>query len=221
MFSTENDDIQMAIGSGKPFDINNPYNNKAKANKPQRDKIINAIIHNKYEAKGTDIIKIGGQLFLVDHTNAEDLYKSYLKNGEIPDGQGYGIRKKYTFAKLTKEDLYEITTNIASDYSGSETSIQHRMQELGITSGNLPGIDITSTVQRGIREYDKVDVKAGEIEQSPITNRDNLNSRKNQGEVFFLTPQSEIYGFIAPNGDMYLDETVISPEHPIHEYTHL
>ncbi len=36
-----------------------------------------------------------------------------------------------------------------------------------------------------------------------------------------ITPQGEIYGFIAPNGDMYLDETVISPEHPIHEYTHL
>lgn len=37
----------------------------------------------------------------------------------------------------------------------------------------------------------------------------------------FITPQGEIYGFVAPNEDIYLDETVISPEHPIHEYTHL
>lgn len=38
----------------------------------------------------------------------------------------------------------------------------------------------------------------------------------------YTTPQGEIYGFIDPETqDMYLDETVISPEHPIHEYTHL
>ena len=38
---------------------------------------------------------------------------------------------------------------------------------------------------------------------------------------FFTTPQGEIYGFVTKDGEIYLDETVISPEHPIHEYTHL
>lgn len=38
---------------------------------------------------------------------------------------------------------------------------------------------------------------------------------------FFMTPDGEVYGFVAPNGDIYLDDTKISPEHPIHEYTHL
>lgn len=38
---------------------------------------------------------------------------------------------------------------------------------------------------------------------------------------FFTTPDGEIYGFVTPEGDIYLDENVISPEHPIHEYTHL
>lgn len=33
------------------------------------------------------------------------------------------------------------------------------------------------------------------------------------------TPQ--IYGFVGVDGNIYLDETVIHPEHPIHEYTHL
>lgn len=37
----------------------------------------------------------------------------------------------------------------------------------------------------------------------------------------FITPQGEIYGFVDKDGNIYLDETVISPEHPIHEYTHL
>jgi len=38
---------------------------------------------------------------------------------------------------------------------------------------------------------------------------------------FYLTSSGEIYGFVTLEGDIYLDENVISPEHPIHEYTHL
>ena len=37
----------------------------------------------------------------------------------------------------------------------------------------------------------------------------------------FTTPQGEVYGFVDKDGNIYLDETKISPEHPIHEYTHL
>ena len=38
---------------------------------------------------------------------------------------------------------------------------------------------------------------------------------------FFTTTDGEIYGFVTPEGEIYLDGNVISPEHPIHEYTHL
>lgn len=37
----------------------------------------------------------------------------------------------------------------------------------------------------------------------------------------FTTPEGEVYGFVDKDGNIYLDEDVISPEHPIHEYTHL
>lgn len=37
----------------------------------------------------------------------------------------------------------------------------------------------------------------------------------------FTTPQGEVYGFVDKEGNIYLDETKISPNHPIHEYTHL
>ena len=43
----------------------------------------------------------------------------------------------------------------------------------------------------------------------------------NRDAGFFITPQGEIYGFAAPNGELYFDETVISPNHPLHECTHL
>jgi hypothetical protein len=38
---------------------------------------------------------------------------------------------------------------------------------------------------------------------------------------WFITPYGEIYGFVDNNGEIYLDETIISSEHPIHEFTHL
>ena len=41
------------------------------------------------------------------------------------------------------------------------------------------------------------------------------------GAELFTTPQGEVYGFVDKDGNIYLDETKISPEHPIHEYTHL
>ncbi len=36
---------------------------------------------------------------------------------------------------------------------------------------------------------------------------------------FFSTPQGEVLGFVDKEGNIYLDETKIIPEHPIHEYT--
>ena len=59
--------------------------------------------------------------------------------------------------------------------------------------------------------------------QSPASIRGagDKSCRKNQREEFFLIPQGEVYGFMTKDGHMYLDENVIKPEHPIHEYTHL
>ena len=35
------------------------------------------------------------------------------------------------------------------------------------------------------------------------------------------TPRGEVYGFVDKDNNVYFDETKISPEHPIHEYTHI
>ena len=48
----------------------------------------------------------------------------------------------------------------------------------------------------------------------------NTESQKD-GIATFTTTQGEIYGFVDKAGNIYLDETQISLEHPIHEYTHL
>ena len=51
--------------------------------------------------------------------------------------------------------------------------------------------------------------------------RKEWNSALSDTEQQFTTSQGEVYAFAAPNGNLYFDETVISSEHPIHEYTHL
>ena len=38
---------------------------------------------------------------------------------------------------------------------------------------------------------------------------------------YFKTKNGEVYGYATPEGTIYLDERIIKPEHPIHEYTHL
>ena len=58
----------------------------------------------------------------------------------------------------------------------------------------------------------------------PVRGQNFGGSRSNQRTselAKFQTPQGEIYGFVDSEGNIYLDETKISPEHPIHEYTHL
>ena len=64
-----------------------------------------------------------------------------------------------------------------------------------------------------------------EMPKSPqqIFNQNNYASYSpsNDDLPFFKTPNGEVYGFVDKEGNIYLDEDVISPEHPIHEYTHL
>ena len=53
------------------------------------------------------------------------------------------------------------------------------------------------------------------------TGADEHNLSDTQGKTNFITPQGQVYGYATPEGAIYLDERVIKPEHPIHEYTHL
>ena len=56
---------------------------------------------------------------------------------------------------------------------------------------------------------------------TPVPPAVNFDDVFDEGLPFFTTSSGEIYGFVTPEGDIYLDETIIDSEHPIHEYTHL
>ena len=59
-----------------------------------------------------------------------------------------------------------------------------------------------------------------DADQGGSNGQSSIHNAKSQIATF-TTPQGEIYGFVDKAGNIYLDETQISPEHPIHEYTHL
>lgn len=47
------------------------------------------------------------------------------------------------------------------------------------------------------------------------------NTESQEVKQTFTTSNGEIYGFVDKKGNIYIEETVISSEHLIHEYTHL
>jgi hypothetical protein len=83
--------------------------------------------------------------------------------------------------------------------------------------------DVIANDRQTKRNNDRLDKQALQGESNG--GRSDRNSRSNQGDdsiaEIFTTPEGEVYGFVDKEGNIYLDETVISPEHPIHEYTHL
>ena len=183
--------------------------------------------NEKYNKSGSDIVTLDSDgnktLYLIDNSS----HSVFLSNEKEDKKRGiendlFGIRKVYNVDKLSSDDIREITSNIAGDYQNSETAIRNWLQRLGVTSENLPGIDIDAAIKRGIRDNGQMDAEARGFRVQANKNRNSFDSRENKGILsLYTTERGEVYGFVDKDGNIYLDETKISPEHPIHEYTHL
>lgn len=215
------------LQQARAFSESFPYHNSQKASESERREIKDIIRQKKYNKSGSDIVTLDSNgnktLYLIDHSS----HSVFLSNEKEDKKRGvendlFGIREVYNIDKLSSDDIREITKNIASDYQDSETAIRNWLQRLGVTSENLPGIDIDAAIKRGIRDNGQVDVKTRGFGKQANKNRSGLDSREDKGVLpLYTTEQGEVYGFVDKDGNIYLDETKISPEHPIHEYTHL
>lgn len=217
--------LQQAVTYGEEI----PYeNSKYKAKIPEILAIIKA---NKYNNPGTDVVTLDSEnnkvLYLIDHSSDKELADN------LKDGDGFGIRKVYNVDTITKDDIRTIVRNIASSHNFSERSIYHVLSQVGITAEHLRGIDITAELKMvSSSDAGMVSTVRGKG-RTPFNNRRSVNGRKgqkdtglerrawNDGVELYTTPQGEVYGFVDKEGNIYLDETKISSEHPIHEYTHL
>jgi hypothetical protein len=217
--------LQQAITYGKEH----PYENANYRGKIPE--ILSIVKAKKYNKSGTDAVTLDSEnhsiIYLIDHSADGELADN------LKDGEGFGIRAVYNVNTITKDDIREIIRNIANDYGGSEVSIRHRLQNLGFRQEDLSGIDITTELKMVSSPNDNMVLSRRREWASSNNNRSSSNGREGtkgsrledragkDGIEFFTTPQGEIYGFVTKDGEIYLDETVISPEHPIHEYTHL
>ena len=202
----------------KPYGKEKPYKNFR--HKGKISEILSIVKAKKYNKAGTDAVTLGSEghrrIYLIDHSADSELTEN------LKDGDGFGIRNVYKLTSLTYNDIREITRNIASDYQNSKTAIRDWLQKLGVRPENLPGVDIDAAIKGGIGDYDKMDAKTRGFEKQALKDRSSLSSGENQGILpFYMTSTGEVYGFVDKDGNIYLDETKISPEHPIHEYTHL
>ena len=87
-----------------------------------------------------------------------------------------------------------------------------------------------NTINDGVvvKHSDKGSIKLGTWYMAPKPNQIK-SATDNSGEFsttddnieYFKTKNGDVYGYATPDGKIYLDERVIKPEHPIHEYTHL
>lgn len=205
------------VQAARPIDN---YHNSTKASKKVIGEILDIVKGNKYNKVGTDAVTLSSEnnkyIYLIDHSS----------DAELPDnlktGDGFGIRKKYEVNKLTKEDIYEITRNIAPQYNYSEESIRRVLSRLGVKSADMLGINIADAIKRGADDNAVGYGRAGEDGSQLGNNRGSLNGREDTQEIsFFKTSKGVIYGFVTKDGRMYLNTKIITPEHPIHEYTHL
>ncbi len=120
--------------------------------------------------------------------------------------------------KLPKENIRAIATMLQTekqmgtmqDWIKSAFQGKSKQVEGNVSSNQHQG---WSTIKR--------DSATGRIAFVEGDGRTNSTIEDWRNIEFFSTPQGEVWGFVDKEGNIYLDETKIIPEHPILEYTHL
>mgnify|MGYP002520688144 CR=1 FL=1 len=223
------------LQQARAFSESFPYHNSQKASESERREIKDIIRQKKYNKSGSDIVTLDSNgnktLYLIDHSS----HSVFLSNEKEDKKRGvendlFGIREVYNIDKLSSDDIREIIKNISPAYEYSSGRVLHALQTVGLGQKHLLGINLATELKRAADSNDVFHGKNRGIWNKRWLRYDNSNSRKSSGNEgnlgqegieTFTTPQGEVYGFVDKDGNIYLDETKISPEHPIHEYTHL
>ena len=216
-FSTTDNDIQAAWGKKREI-----YNSEL-------DKQEITVIQRYIETLSKETDTSNGLWHIVSYTRGVNKGKTFAykfntslhqyEQNRKDKHDGFEILDKREINNLTEEQL-----NTLENVIGNRGNIDSVLSKQGAWNEErtLYDSDIIVNNRQTKGNNDRLDRKALQGE----TNRgqSGRSGRGNKGEseiVTFTTPQGEIYGFVDKEGNIYLDETKISPEHPIHEYTHL
>ena len=228
-FSLTDDDIRAAWG--RPS-VNNKMSDEEKENIRTLLKTINRT--------GTTLLDNGeGTMYLLDHADKED-----IENRNPKKEDGFNCRLKFSTKGLSNEFINNIKKEIENGTIRDQKTINRRIKDSFRGQGSYVSDSIVTEVRT--TNADNVGLYTETQFRESLGRRSDTSSTKDFGTgfvkvyendgtngprytsinqvndlSFFTTPQGEIYGFVTKDGEIYLDETVISPEHPIHEYTHL
>ncbi len=186
-----------------------------------------------YQSKDGNYVIKAMSAIASDGDIGELLQKIELYNQIFPDTSleilGFGKTKDGNFRVILQQPLIKGETISAREavealktQLGTENNGEEHSQTL--FGGKVILKDITNPQNRGNilksanGNYYVIDADIAFSEEIKAElNKDTIDD----AIQLFTTPEGEVYGFVDKLGRIYLDETVISPEHPIHEYTHL
>lgn len=196
-------------------------------------------VHFKSEAEAEFNKKEGNVLAQIDKSKIEPSELAILGSNLIQrfcNNEAYGI-PAYTANYLYICNYYgegefdiievdKIDSNIKeeiNDYKGDSTSIDRRSIRDEAAKRQRGGNSYNAQERGSNADNDRLDSETPQGESIKLQGDNDSGKHKTGSEVTqdFTTPQGEVYGFVTKNGEIYLDETKISPEHPMHEYTHL
>lgn len=179
-----------------------------------------------------------------DYTAQQNLYKSILETlspelkNKVKSLQLVWLDTSYpklSQANYTTDKQGNVTMNgrpIAEDPAFITPSLKEDVKEsiihIDITSQvenlNVPQMTPINTIVDQLLDHMKstgLDVRNEDDMKQFFDNNPNIVSTEDNNIQTFTTPVGEVYGFVDENDNIYLDRTVISAEHPIHEYTHV
>lgn len=221
MFSTENDDIQMAIGKKSPEYITDTLSDS------EKDDIRTAL--RKINKAGRTLVDTREGLYLVDHTDKEGI------DNRKDNQEGFQCVAKIDTEGLSKQQI----NDIKDGYEKAEKT-SRGFDDWLEANGYSDRLSNSDSIDAEVREsnVDNAGLDQETLQGESFGESGFSNSQENQGKgtrliktgadgtVFprvieapdvmqYTTPDGEVYGFVDPKtGEMYLDETVIKLEHP-------
>ena len=216
----------------KSYGINNLLSLQEKNN-------IRALL-KRIDRIGTTLLDNGeGTMYLLDHTDREG-----IENRNPKKHDGFNCRLKFSTENYTEEEIAKIKNYIEN----GNIRDQESFDKWAKTYVNKQRSDNSNRIVTEVRgtdgDNDNLHLRASEGESLGgrsntsgskdfrtdfirVYNNDGTNNPRyipigiNNINQEYRTAAGEVYGFVSPEGDIYFDETVMRPEHGIHEFTHL
>lgn len=217
---------------GEIISINNSLSSQEKSNIRNLLRAINRT--------DTTLLDDGdGTMYLLDHTDRED-----IENRNRRHQDGFNCRLKFSINGYSKQEIDAIKKEIENgnirDQESFDKWAKFNLNQQGrdnsdsidaqvrTTNENNDRLDLQTSERRSDRGPDYQDSQ-GNLGTSYIKvyGNDGTNGPryvaidKNNSDIEFLkTPSGEVYGFVY-QGEIYIDETKLDPQAPVHEYTHI